>query len=93
MVEAKYDPGRIVDLDRWVQDFDCEGLKIVAHRARFIDQKSDIGELFENRSLEDLKPMEVFEEMLKNQDKSKDDQELLRMAFSEILDEVYKAEG
>jgi exonuclease SbcD len=93
MIEDKYDPARIVDLDRWVQEYHRDGLKIVAHRARFTDQKSDIGEFFENRSLEDLKPMEVFEKMLEKQDKDDEDRELLRMAFSEILDEVYKAEG
>jgi len=92
MIEQKYDPARIVDLDRWVQEYDREGVEIVAHRVRFIDQMSDIGELFENRNLEDLKPMEVFEEMLKKQDNDPEDKELMRSAFSEILDEVYRLE-
>lgn len=92
MIEQKYDPARIVDLDRWVQECDQEGVEIVAHRARFIDQMSDMGELFENRNLEDLKPMEVFEEMLNKQENDPDDEELLRSAFSEILDEVYRLE-
>ncbi|MDZ7847100.1 MAG: hypothetical protein U5L96_10175 [Owenweeksia sp.] len=59
----------MVDLDHLVRDFETEGAEIVKHRVTFDNQVRGTGDLYKtSQQLEDLKPQEVFEKRLEQED-------------------------
>ncbi|MFZ6050924.1 exonuclease SbcCD subunit D C-terminal domain-containing protein [Halocola ammonii] len=87
--EDQYDPGKIFDLDRLVQEFETEGAEIVKHRASFKNQIHGASELYDSsKQLEDLKPREVFEKRLDREDFDEETRKLVSEAFDEILEEL-----
>ena len=89
LIEEQYDPGKIVDLDKLVQEFETEGAEIVKHRATFKNRVQGASELYESsKQLEDLKPREVFEKRLEREDFDQETKKLVNEAFDEILEEM-----
>lgn len=89
LIEEKYDPGKIVDLDKLVQEFETEGAEIVKHRASFKNRIQGASELYDSpQQLEDLKPREVFEKRLEREDYDEENHQLVSEAFDEILEEI-----
>jgi len=93
MIEDQYDAQKIYALDVMVNNFDKIGFEIVKQRAQFRNQAKGTSELFsENQQLEDLKPKDVFLELIANHDYSEEQKIELLSAFNEILEEVQQSE-
>lgn len=93
LIEDQYDPAKIIDLDRLVQEFSIEGAEIVKHRATCKNKIKGSTELYSgSEQLEDLKPSEVFDKLLKHEEFDEDTNELIKSAFNEILEEVYNSD-
>jgi len=86
--EKDYQAKRIHDLEELVSNFQQSGYQIVKHRAKFDNQLSGTGEIFEEQvSLEELKPQKVFTELLDRNDFSEKEHRELEAAFLELLEE------
>lgn len=86
--EKDYQAKHIHDLEELVDNFQQSGYQIVKHRAKFDNQLSGTGEIFEEHiSLEELKPQKVFAELLDRNDFSEKEQRELEAAFLELLEE------
>lgn len=92
MIEDDYDADKIVKLDDLVSNFDLPGFEVVKHRANFKNRISGAGELYRDRSLEDLKPREVFVELLTSTQHEEETRETIMSAFDELLEEIYTEE-
>lgn len=89
MIEEKYDPAKLSALDKLVQDYKREGVEIVKHRATFMKRIEGSGQLYdEEQQLQDLKPEDVFYQMLAQQDWEEENNNLLKDAFQEILEQL-----
>lgn len=89
LVEEQYNPASLSALDSLVQNFAKEGVEIVKHRASFKSRVSGAGELYKDQQqLEDLKPADVFSQLLEQNEFEAQTNELLNEAFLEILEEV-----
>ena len=94
LIDDHYDPAKILDLDKLVQDFQVDGAKIVKHRATFKNRILGTSELFDtSNQLEDLKPREVFEKRLENEEFNDETNRLVTEAFDEILEEVLNSDN
>ena len=88
--EINYDADKIVRLDALVSNFSKKGFEIVKHRAHFKNRLVGASEIYQDRKLEDLKPREVFLEILKPQEYDPETHEQIKNAFDELLEEIYK---
>ncbi|MCP9200868.1 exonuclease SbcCD subunit D C-terminal domain-containing protein [Gramella sp. GC03-9] len=87
--EDQYDAQKIYALDKMVNDFDREGFEIVKQRAQFRNRVQAASELYNNdEQLEDLKPKDVFLELIANHEYSEEEKNEILAAFNEILEEV-----
>lgn len=87
--EDNYDALKIMQLDEMASNFDKHGFKIVKHRATFDNQLKGAAEMFSaDKQLEDLKPREVFTELIGRHEYDQETQQEILAAFDEILDEV-----
>lgn len=87
--EEKYDANKIYELDELVMNFHQPGFEIVKHRASFREKLGGTTELYdENQQLEDLKPREVFTELIGKHQYDEDTNREILSAFDEILEEV-----
>ena len=65
MIEDQYDAHKIYALDQLVNNFEKPGFEIVKQRAQFRNQTKGTSELYaEHQQLEDLKPKDVFLELI-----------------------------
>jgi len=93
LIEEDFDPAKIIDLDRLVQEFEIDGAKIVKHRATFTNRIYGSSELFDiSNQLEDLQPKEVFEKRLSAEKFNEETNQLVSEAFAEILEEVLNSD-
>lgn len=87
--EDNYDPDTIYALDRLVFEYENEKSIIVKHRINFKNQVSGTAALFnQNEQLQDLKPAEVFEKRLAAENLDAESENMLKLAFSELLEEL-----
>lgn len=94
LIEDKYDAHKIYLLDELVTNFHKPGFEIVKHRATFKEKLGGTSELYdENQQLEDLKPKEVFLELIEQQEYDEDTRKEILSAFDEILEEVQNQEN
>lgn len=92
--EENYDAQKIMQLDDMASNFDKPGFNIVKHRASFANQLKGAGELYgQNRQLEDLKPKDVFTELIARHEYDAETQQEILAAFDEILEEVQQNES
>jgi DNA repair protein SbcD/Mre11 len=91
--EEDYDANKIYLLDQLVTDFDLPGFEIVKHRASFKNKISGAGEIYNDRQLEDLKPREVFMELIERHDYDDTTHREILGAFDELLEEVQQKEN
>ncbi|HER39914.1 MAG TPA: exonuclease subunit SbcD, partial [Salinimicrobium catena] len=67
LVEDQYDALKLYNLDELVSNFDKAGYRIVKHRASFLKNMKGAAEAFEaGMELQDLKPKDVFLELIGN---------------------------
>ena len=89
LLEDQYDAQKIYALDSLVNDFDKEGFEIVKQRAQFKNRIQGASELYKNdQQLEDLKPKDVFLELISQHEYDEDTKIEILAAFDEILEEV-----
>lgn len=89
LVEEQYDAQKIYALDSMVNDFNREGFEIVKQRVQFRNRLKGAAELYKNeQQLEDLKPKDVFTELIARHEYSEEDRNEILAAFDEILEEV-----
>lgn len=91
--EEDYDANKIYQLDQLVTDFDLPGFEIVKHRASFKNKISGAGEIYNDRQLEDLKPREVFMELIERHEYDDTTHREILGAFDELLEEVQQKEN
>ncbi len=93
LIEDQYDAHKIYALDQLVNDFDKSGFVIVKQRVEFRNQTKGTSELYaENEQLEDLKPKDVFLELIGNHEYDDQQKTEILSAFDEILEEVQQSE-
>lgn len=89
LIEEQYDAQKIYALDSLVNDFDKEGFEIVKQRAQFKNRIQGASELYKNdQQLEDLKPKDVFIELISQHEYDENAKIEILAAFDEILEEV-----
>ncbi len=89
LVEEQYDAQKIYALDSMVNDFKREGFEIVKQRVQFKNRVKGAAELYKSeQQLEDLKPKDVFTELIARHEYSEEDRNEILAAFDEILEEV-----
>lgn len=92
LTEFDYDAQKIIELDDLVSNFNKTGFEIVKHRANFANRTMGAGEVYSGQNLEDLKPREVFLELINSHQYSRENKEEILAAFDELLEETYTAE-
>lgn len=93
MIEERYDATKLYELDKLIQNFNQPGFEIVKSRVNFKNKISGASELYAGTpQLEDLKPREVFMELLTTHDYEKDVNNEILSAFDELLEEVQQQE-
>lgn len=89
LVEDQFNAQKIYALNRLVENFDTNGFEIVKQRVHFKNQLQGASEVYKSdQQLEDLKPKEVFKELIAGHEYSEDDRNEVLAAFDEILEEV-----
>jgi len=94
MIEEKYDATKLYELDKLIQNFDSPGFEIVKSRVDFKNKLSGAAELYAGTpELEDLKPKEVFLELLANHEYETDISNEILGAFDELMEELHQQEN
>jgi len=89
LIEEQYDAQKVYALDQLVDQFQTDGFEIVKQRVQFENQIEGSSQLYnKDQQLEDLKPKDVFAELIATHQYSKDDQNEIMAAFDEILEDV-----
>jgi exonuclease SbcD len=87
--DEQYDALKILDLDELVSAFDKPGHRIVKHRASFANRLKTASEAYEpGQELQDLKPKDVFLELIAAHEYDEETKQEILSAFDEILEEV-----
>lgn len=93
MIEAQFDANKIYELDKLNEHFHKPGFEIVKSKATFLNKTKGAAELYGNaQQLEDLKPREVFLELIGQQDYDEAMKNDILSAFDELLEEVHSNE-
>lgn len=89
LLEENFDTNLITQLDSLVTAFDKPQFAIIKHRATFKNRLKQTGALFqEDQYLEDLKPQEVFKQLLDQQSYDDGTKDRITVAFQELLENV-----
>lgn len=87
--EENYDANKILSFDQLVTDFNKPGFEIVKHRTDFTHKMQGTSALYtQGTQLQDLKPKEVFEELIGRHEYEPETQKEILAAFDELLEEV-----
>jgi exonuclease SbcD len=89
MIEEQYDATKLYELDKLIQNFNSPGFEIVKSRVNFKNKLSGASELYAGTpQLEDLKPREVFLELLAKQPYETDISKEILGAFDELMEDL-----
>lgn len=89
LLEEQYDAMKLYNLDEMVSGFDKPGYRIVKHRATFKKNMTGASEAYEKGiELQDLRPKDVFLELIKNHEYDEETRQEILSAFDEILEEL-----
>jgi exonuclease SbcD len=92
-VEENHDPDKIIELETLAAEFRNDSAEVLKYRIRFINQPAGTASLYDiNVNIEDLKPVDVFDRKLENENLDEETSRLLREAFGELLEEVLQKE-
>ncbi|CAM4159364.1 exonuclease subunit SbcD [Gillisia hiemivivida] len=93
MIEEQYDATKLYELDKLIQNFNSPGFEIVKSRVNFKNKLSGASELYAGRpQLEDLKPREVFLELLAKKPYETDISKEILGAFDELMEDLQQQE-
>ena len=91
MIEEQYDATKLYELDKLIQNFENPGFEIVKSRVNFKNKVSGASELYAGTThLEDLKPREVFSQLLDKHEYTTEVNTEILGAFDELMEEVYQ---
>ncbi|WP_424493860.1 exonuclease subunit SbcD [Salinimicrobium sp. GXAS 041] len=91
--EEHYDAQKIYELDELATSFKTAGYEIVKHRADFENRIKGAAEIYgDSRQLEDLKPKEVFTQLIAEHHYDPETEKELTAAFDELLEEVQQTD-
>ncbi len=94
LLEDQYDAQKIYSLDELVNNFQKKGYEIVKQRAQFKNKLKGTAELYaEAQQLEDLKPTDVFSELMEAHGYDEETKMEIWSAFNEILEEIHQSEN
>ena len=94
LIEEQYDAQKIYALDVLINGFKKPGYEIVKQRAQFKNKLKGTAELYaESQQLEDLKPTDVFAELVSSHDYEETTKNEIWSAFNEILEEIHQSEN
>ncbi len=94
MVEEQEDPQKITDLENLIDDFNNPRAQVVKHRVHFKNMISGTNQLYDSsQHIENLRPADVFEKKLERSGLGQRQKELLREAFTEILQALEQKES
>lgn len=89
LIEEQHDAQKVYALDMLINNFKKVGFEIVKQRAHFKNRLQGTAEIYnQSQQLEDLKPKEVFTELIANHEYTEEDKNEILAAFDEILEEV-----
>ncbi len=92
--EEQYDAMKIYLLDELVSKFETPGFRIVKHRASFSNRLQGAGEIYrQDRQLQDLKPGDVFTELIGQHEYDEETRLEILAAFDELLEDVQQTEN
>ncbi|MCB0645747.1 MAG: exonuclease SbcCD subunit D C-terminal domain-containing protein [Saprospiraceae bacterium] len=87
--ESFYDPAKIVLLKDLEASYQTSAVKVLSTKIMFTERETATeGNRLSGKQLNELDPIEVFEERFKSEALEAEDKSLMRMAFLEILEEV-----
>ncbi|WP_034923904.1 exonuclease subunit SbcD [Gillisia sp. CAL575] len=93
MIEEQYDATKLYELDKLIQNFNSPGFEIVKSRVNFKNKLSGASKLYAGTpQLEDLKPREVFLELLANHEYESDISREILGAFDELMEDLQQQE-
>lgn len=85
MIEKDFSQNKLTLLDQLVSDFNHKDFEIVKHRASFKNEQVKTSEIYKiNQNLEDLKPKEVFDNLIEQESYSEKEKTELRQTFIEL---------
>lgn len=93
LIEENYDVNKITLLDQLVTTYNNPGFEIVKHRATFKNRVRAASELYPDRQLEDLKPKDVFLELIEKNNYDEETRREIVSAFDELLEKVRQNEN
>ena len=94
LLEEQYDALKLYHLDEMVSNFNTPGYNIVKHRATFTRQLKGASDAYEaGIKLEDLKPKDVFLELIDKHEYDEVTRQEIISAFDELLQEVHSGEN
>ena len=89
LTEEQYDADKIYLFDELITGFDKPGFEIVKHRTDFKQQLKGTADLYKtSQQLEDLKPREVFLELITKHEYNPEVHQEILSAFDELLQAV-----
>lgn len=91
--EESYNAVKMLQLEEIITDFDKENFEIVKHKVQFKNQVKGASELYQGEHLDDLKPRDVFCELLATHTYEKEDKTSILSAFDELLEHLYTDEN
>ncbi|MDN3593526.1 exonuclease subunit SbcD [Zunongwangia endophytica] len=94
LLEEQYDAQKIYALDVLVNSFNKPGYEIVKQRAEFKNKLKGTAELYaQSQQLQDLKPTDVFSELITTHDYDEATKNEIWSAFNEILEEIHQSDN
>ncbi len=89
LTEENYDANKILGFDQLVTEFNKPGFEIVKHRTDFTHKVQGASVLYDQHTqLQDLKPKDVFTELIAKHDYDDATREEILAAFDELLEET-----
>lgn len=93
MKEDDYDPGSVVEFEALLEAFDRPDAEVVKQRITFKNKIGGSSALYEETvSIDELMPEEVFRKKMEKENLSDEQQQMLREAFTEILQSMHQEE-
>lgn len=92
-IEENVNPDKILELEALISNFKNDSTEILKYRIRFINQPTGTADLYDiNVNIEDLKPIDVFNKKIENENLDDATSKMLKEAFAELLEEVQQKE-
>jgi len=95
IIEENFSGAILSDVEQLIAEFaKSDKFTILKSKTTFLKGAKDTSDLFERgESIEDLKPIDVFEKLLENESLTEDKHKLMRDAFVELLESIHHSDS